>query len=182
MMKKRNILVVDDSHGGRRSGVITGHAGVFWVAAKLSWLGEIVGLAMNNALGIDLTASDRIGSRVVALQVKSSRKRYNFWFCKAPPKGSKIIYVFVQPVRGSADELEAYVVPAKEVKVGYGGAKNPQPEGPSGQTYFHLFHRGRSSVARYRNRWDLITGNPQHRPVVVAPDGEAKPEALGGLY
>lgn len=153
----------------RRSGVITGHAGVFWVAAKLSWLGEIVGLSMNNARGIDLTASasDRIGSRVVAVQVKSSRKCYNFWYCKAPPKGSKIIYVFVQPVRGN-DELEVYVVPAKDVKVGYGGAKHPLLQGPSGQTYFHLFNR-RSSVTRYRNRWDLITGNPQHRPVNTVP-------------
>jgi hypothetical protein len=171
MMKKQKILV-DDSHGMRKSGVITGHAGVFWVTAQLSLRGQTVGLTMNNALSCDLTAIDRLG-RVVAVQVKSSRKRYNFWFCKAPPKGSKIIYVFVQPVRGNADQLEAYVVPAKEVEVGYGGAKNPQPQGPSGQTYFHLFHRGPSSVARYRNRWDRITGNPQHRPVIVAPDGDA---------
>jgi hypothetical protein len=164
-MKKRD-TVVDNSDGVRRSGVITGHAGVFWVAWRLSWLGEIVGLSMNNALGIDLTASvDRIGSHVVAVQVKSSRKRYNFWFCKAPPKDSQIIYVFVQPVKGSADDLEAYVVPAKEVEVDYGGTNNPQPEGPSGQTYFHLRDRG----ARYRDRWDLITGNPQHRSPLVKP-------------
>ncbi len=127
--------------------MITGIAGVYFVAAKLSWLGIIAVPTMRNTRGIDLLVSSGDGKRLATVQVKTQRQKLNFWLCKPLDRGrpENLFYAFVRPVkRGSAD-LEAFIFPAAKVKVRT--SKNGK------FTFFRLPSRRREE---HLNRWDLI--------------------------
>ena len=60
------------------SQVNSGIAGEFYVAAELTKRGYVASLTSKNTKAIDLLASNEDGSKVVSIQVKTSKNRTEF--------------------------------------------------------------------------------------------------------
>ncbi len=97
-------------------GQMTGMLGVYLVAAELTRRDFIVSPTSRSAAGADLLVTDHEYRKAWSVQVKTNKKRANFWL--VGPNASRFksdshMYVFVNI--GAGDRAEYLVVPSKHV-------------------------------------------------------------------
>lgn len=96
---------------------VAGSAGVMFVAAELGRRGLIALPTIRNTEGVDLIASEPLGGRSVAIQVKTTQSRQKKWLMKKKNEtllSPSLFYVLVN--LGMPGELpEFHVVPSAVV-------------------------------------------------------------------
>jgi hypothetical protein len=87
-------------------GQLTGMTGVYLVAAQLSRRGFIVSPTSRSAHGVDLLASNRNGSRNLAIEVKTNSRTFNFWLLGQGAKEmtSRGLYYVLVNIRDGFEE------------------------------------------------------------------------------
>lgn len=116
LVEKLEVMAISESNNSDKSGTI-GIAGEHFVAAELTRRGYVATLTSKNTKAIDILVSDKVGNRVVAVQVKA---------CDNPKQikwklGEKVeenftpnlYYVFVNMNAGETPSY--YVVPSRYV-------------------------------------------------------------------
>ena len=107
------------------SSILTGVSGEYFAAAELSRRGYISSITLRNTKGIDIVASNEVGSKTINIQVKTSSKTTKGWILnkKAEKMNDKnMFYIFVR--LNEVDERpEFHIVPtsyvANKVKKGH---------------------------------------------------------------
>lgn len=98
------------------SGIQTGVAGEYFVAAELSRRGYVASLTLRNTRGIDVLASNADATKSVGIQVKACKGTKADWMLNEKAEtdeGANLFYVFVMlPLTG---EPSYHVVPSKVV-------------------------------------------------------------------
>lgn len=103
----------------------SGISGEFYVAAELTKRGYVASLTSKNTKAIDLLASNSDGSKVVSIQVKTTKKGTSFTLGQKDEMietNESLFYVFVNlniTTKNNQVEygpVEYYVVPMKKVK------------------------------------------------------------------
>jgi hypothetical protein len=94
-------------------------AGQYFVCAELSRRGAIASLTLGNTPGVDVLATNKDGSKLAFIQVKTTRHRDFDWILgvkdeRWSPQDINSFYVFVR-YEGVDDLPEYYVAPAAEV-------------------------------------------------------------------
>ncbi len=101
---------------GRISGIQTGVAGEYFIAAELSRRGYVASLTSNNTKDIDLVASNASASETVCIQVKSNQGTQREWLlsrkCEAI-RPESYFYIFVN--LNGLETPEYFIVPSKVV-------------------------------------------------------------------
>lgn len=107
------------------SQVNSGISGEFYVAAELTKRGLVASLTSKNTKAIDLLASNSDGSKVVSIQVKTTRYGTSFTLGQKDEEietNESLFYVFVnlnittQNNTINYGQVDYYVVPMKKVK------------------------------------------------------------------
>ncbi|MFQ6773131.1 MAG: hypothetical protein ACLRFG_01480 [Clostridia bacterium] len=107
------------------SQVNSGISGEFYVAAELTKRGYVASLTSKNTKAIDILASNSLGSKVVSIQVKTSRHGTSFTLGKKDEEfeeNENLFYIFVNLNIYNKNnkifygQVEYYVVPMKKVK------------------------------------------------------------------
>ena len=81
------------------SSILTGVSGEYFAAAELSRRGYIASITLRNTKGIDIVASNEVGSKTINIQVKTSSKSTKGWILskKAEEMDDKnMFYIFVR--------------------------------------------------------------------------------------
>jgi hypothetical protein len=125
----------------------SGVAGEYFVAAELSRRGYIAALTMKNTMGIDILAASADASRVVGIQVKTTRDGHTSWLVNGLNKESAVtphqFFVFVS--MNMKGRPSFYVVPRADVvrlsKATMRDGRMPKFADPQGT---------------YRNKWKLL--------------------------
>lgn len=129
----------------------SGVAGEYFVAAELSRRGYIASLTMKNTMGIDILAASADASRVVGIQVKTTRDGHTSWLVNGLDKKVKVgnhqFFVFVSMNKMGRPSF--YVVPRNDVirlsKATMRDGRMPKFADPTG---------------KYRNKWKLLGLDP----------------------
>jgi len=140
---------------------LIGIAGAHFVAGELSRKGYISTLTSRNTEGIDILASNKDGSKTIAIQVKTTAGKSNprDWILseKIEKMSSKnLVYVFVN-LKSQIPEF--FIVPSKDVakyaKTDYDiWIKSPNKKG--GKHHHTTIRMFRDRDGKYLNRWDLL--------------------------
>ena len=136
------------------SRALVGVAGVHWVVSELSWRGIIALPTVRNTAGVDILCTNKDGSKIALLQVKSSSKKVSFW---PTPKGDAILsgkycyYVFLRYAH-DIDDFEAFLVPGKEVKEQV--IENEKGYHEKGLKEFTFFSLYKDDAATYKKNWE----------------------------
>jgi hypothetical protein len=96
---------------------LVGVAGEYFVATKLSIRGYLASVTLRNSRGIDIIASNSDASRLVSIQVKTSKKGSPRWVLTKKSESfvaDDHYYVFVV-LHAVGHHLDYYVVPGKDV-------------------------------------------------------------------
>lgn len=142
-----------------------GIAGEFFVAAELTRRGYVASLTSKNTKAIDILASNKDGSKSVAVQVKTSNnKRINKWVMTESVEkvsSDNLFYVLVNMNEGEMPNY--FIVPstvvASKMKEGYKlwlntPGKNGQKHNPTTMRTF-LFS-SEEEMLQYKNAWNLL--------------------------
>ena len=143
------------------SGIQTGVAGEYFVAAELSRRGYVASLTLRNTRGIDVLASNADATKSVGIQVKTSQGDRADWMLNIKAEtdcGSHLFYVFVLlPVRG---EPSYFVVPSADVaeSVRVSHKRWEDTPGRKGQQHSltNPIRRFTDPDGRYKDQWDLL--------------------------
>lgn len=136
------------------SKALVGVAGVHWVVTKLSWRGIIALPTVRNTAGVDVLCTNKDGSKIALLQVKSSRRKASYW---PTPKGDAILsgkncyYVFLRYTH-DIDDFEAFLVPGREVKEQV--AENEKGYREKGLKEFTFFSLEADNAPIYKKNWE----------------------------
>ena len=141
---------------------LIGIAGAHFIAGEMSRRGYVVTLTSRNTEGIDLLASNKKGTKTIAIQVKTTEGKHSprDWILSKKAEDNisdDLIYIFVS-LKG--DKMpEFFIVPSKDVAnyVMEGHQKwleNPNKKGePHKDTNIRMF---KDREGKYLNRWDLL--------------------------
>ena len=150
----------------KKDSALVGLAGTYFVAAELSQGGYIATVTSRNTEGIDLLASNINGSKVVSIQVKTSRaenvsRKWHIDKKQENIYSDQLFYVFVDLKQTQKPDF--YIVPSKEVAKyikeeheewlktpGRGGKKHKDTD----MRWFEILNE--KDVPKYLNRWDLL--------------------------
>ncbi len=142
------------------SGIQTGVAGEYFVAAELSRRGFVASLTLRNTRGIDILASNIDATKSVGIQVKTCQGSRPIWILNAKAEkdvAENLFYVFVcLPAQG---EPSFYVVPRATVAT-YARDTHSKwlaTPGRKGQQHAPSDVRNfRDPDNRYKDRWELL--------------------------
>ncbi len=143
-----------------RPPILTAAAGEYYVAFHLSAMNFAVGLPRANTPGVDLLVANQLGTKTVAIQVKTrdwarrERKRKtesNHWNWEVGPRagtlrGENIFYAFVDLRWGSGNPPQVFIVPSADI-VSYFAGRTPK------RWMWTLFDR---DAPKYQEKWQLI--------------------------
>jgi hypothetical protein len=120
--------------------------GVYLVAAQLSRRGFIVSPTSRSAHGVDLLASNRNGSRNLAIEVKTNSRTFNFWLLGQGAKEmtSRGLYYVLVNIRDGFEEY--FVVPSRIVAT----QMEEKTRGPKRSKWRSI---SRSKVEQFRDKW-----------------------------
>lgn len=146
------------------STALTGNAGAYFVAARLSALGLICAPTFRNVPGVDLLVSDDKGALFVSLQVKTSvwalrqrgrgeaKKPHHYEWAmnwnSARQNEPNLFFVLVD-LKGFADLPDVFIVPSSVIAKYYAGG---DPETWRWPRYHELVE----NLEPYKNAFDLI--------------------------
>ena len=143
------------------SGIQTGVAGEYFVAAELSRRGYVASLTLRNTRGIDVLASNADATKSVGIQVKACKGTKADWMLNEKAEtdsGTNLFYVFVMlPERG---EPSYYVVPgtdvAESVRKSHGlWLKTPRRDGKQ-HSVTNTIRRFADLDGKYKDKWNLL--------------------------
>jgi hypothetical protein len=157
-----NDCMIDPAQEKRKlTGVQSGVAGEYYVAAELSARGYTASITLRNTRGIDIVCSNADASKSVAIQVKTRRQKARTWMLDQKVEdyyADNLFYVFVT-LNDLKQPPDYFIVPsivvAKYVKTthqewldtpGRGGIKH-------NDTSVRKF---RDADEQYMGRWDLL--------------------------
>jgi len=101
----------------KKSNILTGVAGEYYVAAELSKRGHIASITLRNTRGVDILASNENATKQVAIQVKTSSVANKDWMLNEKAEnyyGDGVFYVFVD-LKGEFERPDFFIVPSKVV-------------------------------------------------------------------
>lgn len=100
----------------RISGLMSGIAGEYFVAAELTRRGYIASLTLRNTRGIDILASNQNATKSVGIQVKAVQGRGKSWMLNQKVEASEATNLFFVFIRlNNLDAPEYYIVPREDV-------------------------------------------------------------------
>lgn len=143
------------------SGIQTGVAGEYFVAAELSRRGYLCSITLKNTKGIDILVSNENSSKLVGIQVKtnnSSRKAWLLSKFSEKLQDKNIIYVFVN--LGDLNNIPTYYIAgshdvAKSIKKDH--CKWLKAPGKKGQQHNDCEMRMfRDEKDKHKNAWHII--------------------------
>lgn len=157
-------VVVADSNEleSKRSRVITGVTGEYYVAAELSRRGYIASITLRNTRGVDVLCSNSDASKSVGIQVKARNGMQRSWILSQKGEdyyADTLFYVFVNVSEDPRKQPEFTVVPSKvvadHIRISHsdwlkGMKKNGQPRKDSSMRKFQ------DPTEQYLGRWDLL--------------------------
>ena len=143
------------------SGIQSGVAGEYFVAAELSRRGYVASLTLRNTRGIDVLASNADATKSVGIQVKTSQGNHADWMLNVKAetdRGSHLFYVFVLlPVQG---EPSYYVVPSADVAKSVRDSHKLWEEKPGRKGQRHSLTNTirvfSDPDGHYKDQWDLL--------------------------
>ena len=146
--------------GIKKSNILAGVSGEYYVAAELSRLGHIASITLRNTRGIDILCSNSDSSKQVSIQVKTSRTKGNSWMLSQKSEeyySPKHFYVFV--LLNGNEHPKFFIVPSKIVANNIKNDHNTWLKKPTksgkkrGDSSIRIF---RDREEKYLDRWDLL--------------------------
>lgn len=143
------------------SGILSGVAGEYFVAAELSRRGFIASVTLKNTRGIDIIASNAAGTKAINIQVKTNQRSRKAWVLssKGEEFHAKNLYYILVNMIGLDHLPKFYIVPSKVVakSVRDGHARWLKTPGRKGQAHNDSNMRLFTDLNdKYLNRWDLL--------------------------
>lgn len=143
------------------SGILSGVAGEYFVAAELSRRGFIASVTLKNTRGIDIIASNEAGTKTINIQVKTNQRSRKAWVLSS--KGEEfharnLYYILVNMI-GLNELPQFYIVPSKVVakSIRDGHANWLKTPGRKGQAHNDTNMRLFTDLNdKYLDRWDLL--------------------------
>lgn len=152
----------------RRSGILTGTAGVYHVASRLASQGFHAAVTFGNAPSVDILVGRIDGGGTLSLQVKTSyqalrtkgrgankRPHHYEWDVgenSAKLKNPDLFFAFVNLRSGREELPEVFIVPSQLV---FEAFDNPYFNSATRRRW--RWHPTIQTVERYRNNWGLLT-------------------------
>jgi hypothetical protein len=143
------------------SGILSGVAGEYFVAAELSRRGFIASITLKNTRGIDIIASNEAGTKTISIQVKTNQRLRKAWVLSSKGEefhAKNLYYILVNMI--GLDQLpQFYIVPSKVVakSIRDGHALWLKTPGKKGQAHNDNNIRLFTDVNnKYLDRWDLL--------------------------
>ena len=145
----------------KKSRVLSGVSGEYFVAAELSRLGYIASITLRNTKGIDILVSNEDASKSVGLQIKTNQGLRKAWLLGEKCENyfsDNLFYVFVN-LKAQKSRPDYHVVPSKVVseytKKDYSEWINtPGRKGQKhNETPMRMF---RDKEDKYLERWNLL--------------------------
>jgi hypothetical protein len=149
------------SKSGKISGVLTGVAGEYFVAAELSRMGYLAAITLRNSKGVDIIATNSNATRSVAIQVKSAQGSQRRWLLNEKAENyhaRNLFYVFVS-LNNGAGRPSFHIVPSvvvvERVKTDHQmWLKTP---GRGGRKHKDSAIRGFEDLkGKYLEKWNLL--------------------------
>jgi len=138
---------------------LIGIAGAHFVAGEMSKRGYVVTLTSRNTEGIDLLASDKKGTKPIAIQVKTTTQKNWMLNKKADNLISEdLFYIFVL-LKGENEMPEFFIVPSKDVAEQVSISHKKWLETPNKKGGKHNDSPMRifmDNEKKYKDRWDLL--------------------------
>jgi hypothetical protein len=144
----------------RISGLLSGIAGEYFVAAELTRRGYIASLTLRNTRGIDILASNLDATKSVGIQVKAVQGRGKSWMLNQKIEVSEATNLFFVFIRlNNLEAPEYYIVPREDVS--HFSAENHKlwlaTLGRKGQKHNdNPLRQFKDPDNKYRDRWDLL--------------------------
>ncbi len=143
------------------TGILSGVAGEYFVAAELSKRGYIASITLRNSKGVDVLCSNAEATRTVGIQVKTNQGNTATWILNQKSEGyyaDNLFYSFVC-LNNNQKPPDYFIVPSKTVarfvkESHQTWLSNP---GRHGQAHKDCSMRHfRDDVRQFQNRWDLL--------------------------
>lgn len=143
------------------TGILSGVAGEYFVAAELSKRGYIASVTLRNSKGVDILCSNADATKTVGIQVKTDQGCGIEWVLNQKVEdyyADKLFYVFVC-LNNSEKPPDYFIVPSKTVTE---FAKTYHQEwlktpGRKGQVHKdNPMRKFRDEKKIYLNRWELL--------------------------
>jgi hypothetical protein len=156
--KRNNTVVGRERSTGKLSGIQTGIAGEYLVAAELSRRGYVASLTLRNTRGIDILASNKDATKSVGIQVKTSQGSAPAWIMSKKAEddlAENLLYIFVC----LPPPAQFYIVPRKDVAEHVRTSHKSwlATPGKRGQTHRDSDVRQfRDPDHKYKDRWELL--------------------------
>jgi hypothetical protein len=156
----------------KRSGILTGTAGVYHVASQLAAHNFHAAVTYGNAPFVDIVLGHMDGSASLSLQVKTSH-----WALRTRGRGGNktphhyewdvgqrsamqhqpdLFFAFVDLKLGSGQLPDVFIIPSRSVYDWFQGVINKHFEGDPKKLKRWRFHPGVKSIDQYRNNWDTL--------------------------
>jgi len=97
----------------RRSTILTGIAGEYFVAGELSRRGHIASITLRNTKGVDILCSNIDTTKTVGIQVKTNKGSKRSWILNKKAEGyyaANLFYVFVN-LNNDKQNPDYFIVP-----------------------------------------------------------------------
>src|SRR4030042_2450161 len=151
----------------KRSGILIGTAGVYYVAYELASRGFHAAITYGNAPAVDLLVGVIDGAATLSLQVKTAERALRTrgrgqlksadhyeWYVgvrAALLNRPDLFFAFVDLKKGSDKKPDVYLVPSKVIY------DNFKPYIEQRKSNFLRWHPKVAVMEEYRNRWDKLS-------------------------
>ena len=142
------------------STVLSGVAGVYFVAGELTRQGYVASITSRNTKGIDILVSNENATKTVGVQVKTNQGNIVSWLLNKTAEdyfADSLFYIFVNLNNGA--EPNYFIVPSKTVAnhVKDGHRKWLSTPGRKAQKHNDTIMRQfKDENKEYVNRWELL--------------------------
>src|SRR3989344_764334 len=106
-----------DKNEEKRSTILSGVSGEYFVAAELSKRGNIASITLRNTKGVDILCSNSEATKTVGIQVKTNSGSSRNWILNQKAEdyfADNLFYVFVN-LNENKKHPEFFIVPSKIV-------------------------------------------------------------------
>lgn len=156
----------------KRSGILTGTAGVYYVASQLAAREFHAAVTYGNAPSVDILVGRIDGSTSLSLQVKTSHRalrtrgrggnkiphhyEWDVGQRSAMQHRPDLFFAFVELKTGSGQLSDVFIIPSKSVYDWFQGVITKHYGGDPSKLKRWRFHPGVKSIDQYRNKWDIL--------------------------
>ena len=143
------------------TGILSGVAGEYFVAAELSRRGYIASITLRNSKGVDILCSNAEATKTVGIQVKTAKGKAVEWVLGQKAEdyfADNLFYVFVS-LNNNETPPDFFIVPSKAVAKFAKECHVAWLATPGRKGQAHKDNPMRKFIdkeRRYQNRWDLL--------------------------